>query len=303
MARSDGDLVRDTLGGKRDAFGDLVERYTGLVHGVILHKVRRPDEVEDLVQDVFCKAYEELGNLREPGKFAPWLARMALNKAQAWLRQLQTQRTYMHTEPALEESVDGRRRPDQKLEAYETKGIVWEALDRLPPEYRQVLLLYHFENCRQQDIARFLNITLTTVKWRLLQSRQRLKRKLGEVFALEGRRPVHNERSMREKVLAGLPLAALIRSVPQRTWGTEWWFAWGYRRLLPLASALSLGLLGSLFYEADAEADQGPSTAPDPPGRIHVRLESISTIVRKGEQGIRIYPPCSTARFRRAVEN
>ena len=71
MNAKDQILVRKTLAGDSEAFGDLVERYNRLVHGVILHKVRRPDEVEDLVQDVFCKAYQELPSLREPGKFPP----------------------------------------------------------------------------------------------------------------------------------------------------------------------------------------------------------------------------------------
>ena len=48
---------------------DLIEGYLGLVHGTILNKVRRPDEVENLVQDVFVKAFQELSNLRDRGKF------------------------------------------------------------------------------------------------------------------------------------------------------------------------------------------------------------------------------------------
>ena len=75
-----------TLAGDSEALGQLIERYNRLVHGVILHKLRKSNEVEDIVQDVFCKAYQELPDLREPEKFAPWLARMAANQAQVWLR-------------------------------------------------------------------------------------------------------------------------------------------------------------------------------------------------------------------------
>ncbi len=60
--------------------------------------------------------------------------------------------------------------------------MLWEGLDRLTPEYRQVLLLDHFADYPQQDIARFLGLTLSTVKWRLLRMRQSLKVKLEEVF-------------------------------------------------------------------------------------------------------------------------
>ena len=51
-------LIDRTLSGDREAFAELIEEYLGLVHGIILNKVRRPDEVEDLVQDVFVKAFQ-----------------------------------------------------------------------------------------------------------------------------------------------------------------------------------------------------------------------------------------------------
>lgn len=80
--------------------------------------------------------------------------------------------------------------------------------------------------CRHEDIARFLNIALPTVEWRLLQARQSLKRKLGEVFALEGRRPT-GVGQMRQKVMAGSPLTILFKSLPRRGLGMEWWSVWG----------------------------------------------------------------------------
>ena len=64
----------------------------------------------------------------------------------------------------------------------ESNDILWEGLDRLTQEYRRVLLLDHFEDYPQQDIARFLGLTQSTVKWPLLRARQSLKVKHEEVF-------------------------------------------------------------------------------------------------------------------------
>ena len=72
MAERDLILIRKTLEGDRNAFGDLVERYGRLVRGVIWETLRRPDEVEDLAQEVFFRAYEQLPKLRQPAKFASW---------------------------------------------------------------------------------------------------------------------------------------------------------------------------------------------------------------------------------------
>lgn len=193
-------LIDRTLGGDREAFADLIEGYLGLVHGIILNKVRRPDEVEDLVQDVFVKAFQELSNLRDRGKFGPWLGRIALNRAQAWLRQRQSHRTTVTDDPKLLEKVS-LERADDLLETAEKDGILWEALDRLRPEYRQILLLFHFEDCPQQDIARFLGISVPTVKWRLMRARTVLRRRVEDVVrgSHRGRSPAaegaHRRRS------------------------------------------------------------------------------------------------------------
>ena len=77
MAEKDQALVRRTLEGESHVFGVLVERYAALVHGVVLEVVRRQGEVEDLSQEVFSTAFEELSDLRNPSKFGQWLAQIA----------------------------------------------------------------------------------------------------------------------------------------------------------------------------------------------------------------------------------
>ena len=104
---------------------------------------------------------------------------MAANQAQVWLRcpemcgkfasgtKLCAQRE-PHTVP---------KASNRREQRYSLEGV-----DRLTQEYRRVLLLDHFEDYPQQDIARFLGLTQSTVKWPLLRARQSLKVKLEEVF-------------------------------------------------------------------------------------------------------------------------
>jgi RNA polymerase sigma-70 factor (ECF subfamily) len=268
-----------------------------LAHGVILQKVRQADEVEDLVQDVFCKAYQELVNLPDPDKFASWLTRMANNRAQAWLRQRGARQVYHQREDFARWSPDAKT-PEGQLEAHETCGVVWETLDRLSPEYRQVLLLYHFEGCAQQDIACFLGITLSTVKWRLLRARQSMKHKLEEVFYLQQRQVRLNGRQLRQRVSAALPLLAFFRPMRPRWGGIDSLRYWMVRQLLPVAYAGVVGVLGSLIYEAGAE--QSP-TRPEGvgSGAIAVRL-SAKEVGSAGDKLRRPYPPCAAAAWRGA---
>ena len=287
MASRNEALVYRVMAGEREAFGELVECYTGLVRGVIYHKVRRADEVDDLVQDVFCKAYQELPKLRDAAKFGPWLGRIALNRAQAWLRQYKVQTDYRREYVGGNE--DGGARPDLLLENGETRGIVWEALDRLRPEYRQILLLFHFENCPQRDIARFLNISLPTVKWRLLRARQNLHRRLEDIMPTT---EVGRERGrlQRQRVMAVLPLALWAKPA-DKTWS---WASlaqlWQGSRLVPWSMALSLGVVGGLYYGEAVSEDGAPAQTAL---TVQLPANSGGELAAAEADLERIFPPCA----------
>ncbi|MBT6148557.1 MAG: sigma-70 family RNA polymerase sigma factor [Gemmatimonadetes bacterium] len=300
-------LIDRTLGGDRDAFADLISGYLGLVHGIILNKVRRPDEVEDLVQDVFVKAYQELPRLRDRDKFGPWLGRIALNRAQAWLRQRQSHRTTVTDDPMLLEKVD-HETPDDLLEKSEKDAIVWEALDQLRPEYRQILLLFHFENCPQQDIARFLSISVPTVKWRLMRARIALKRRVEDVVRA-GPTEARRQRQ-KERIAAAVPVLAMVSQ--KSVWRPPPAMLLILRRGLAIGGALTFGVAGSLAYESQVQ-----SAEAEVPGkrysRVSVRLAdptAVGTVqptavaARSGQtdsmqDGTVLLPPCSSGRVRR----
>lgn len=303
MAPTDQLLVEKTLGGDRDAFADLVDRYVGLVHGVIAHRIRRPDEVEDLVQDVFFKAYQELPRLREPARFSSWLNRIATNRAQAWLRQRQAHKTT--TSPDLDAlglpSGDGQERDLVEREAH---AALWRAVDRLRPELRQVVILYHFEDCPQSDIARFLGISVPTVKWRLMRARKRLRR---ELERLEGAPPPaglarhsaqrEKQQRLRRGIMAALPAAFLARprassalSLGSLLAGRGW-----------VAVAGGLGVAGALLMASDG-LSAGPSTTADSgPLRVQVVVSAAAGTVgvEPAADSPGAMPPCAAGEVRR----
>ena len=270
--------------------------------------MRRPDEVEDLVQDVFVKAFQELSNLRDRGKFGPWLGRIALNRAQAWLRQRQSHRTTVTDDPKLLEKVS-LERPDDLLETAEKDGILWEALDRLRPEYRQILLLFHFEDCPQQDIARFLGISVPTVKWRLMRARTLLRRRVEDVV----RGPTEAGRQrQKERIAAALPILAVVTRETALPTSVALFAV--VRRGLAFGGALTLGLAGSLIYESQVLQAEAEAPAKAPYGRVSLYLAgdlsadgsfpSASTVSGAADTellqaGTVLLPPCSSGRVRR----
>ena len=249
MAESDQHLVRRTLSGDKQAFGDLVERYERLVHGLILETVRRPDETQDLVQEVFSKAYEQLSSLREPSCFAGWVARLASNTAIQWLRHRQVQ---VRSETERERLLPlANQPPDEVCEERETARYLWEAVDHLAPEQRRAVVLYYLEGCTHREIGRFLGVSATAVRYRLLCARRRLIQELGEIIGQDALQRPKVRRSAREKILVGLPVVAFFRPEKRPWWG---WLC-DRRGWLGLGCAGLLGLGSVAYWERGIEEE------------------------------------------------
>ena len=219
---SDKVIIKQVLAGNRDAFGDLVQRYEALVQGAVRQRVRCADEAEDLVQEVFCKAYQQLSRLRDLDRFGPWLGRMAANAALDWVRHRRFAAAATTTERIAETYVAGRR-PDAALEEEEARLALWAALDRLAPELRKVVVLHHIEGCTQREIAHFLGIALPTLRWRLYRARARLDEELRPLL----REDISGKTSVRERVLALLPLGSLWRPLSRTAGLWQRWLALG----------------------------------------------------------------------------
>jgi RNA polymerase sigma-70 factor (ECF subfamily) len=234
-------LVRQALRGDREAFGALVERYAGLVHGVVLEVVRRPEEVEDLVQDAFCRAYEGLGSLRDTSRFAPWVAQIARNVSL----------THAHRERGrgLRERMEGWvwpvapvPAPDEAVEEEERAALVWEALDQLGPEERQVVVLRHLEGCSYREIARFLGRSVATVRWRLIGAERRLSQKLLAGLKQQVPAGAGDRQRLRRQVLAALPAGLVVQRQAEVTALGAW--AWLGKAASSVVSPPALVVVG-----------------------------------------------------------
>ena len=245
MQDSDANLVQQTLSGDRGAFGDLVERYTRLVHGVVLELVRDPDVAEDLVQDVLTRAYQELSALRRPRQFGSWLRSIATNTTHDWLRHRQvhlrvgSSQGWAPAAPMV--------RPDEALESQEMAAALWEGLDNLAPEHRRVLVLRYLEQCSLREIARFLGLSVATVRWRLRRAQDRLKSEVTTLLYSRASQGLKSRRQLRDKAMSVLPLVVYTRPVPH-----GWLVHWGRRvGLVLLVGSLGggLGMVGLHRWE------------------------------------------------------
>jgi len=182
----DRSLIAETLAGNQLSFQLLVERYQGRMFALVRHYARNPVEVEDIVQDVFLKAFTRLGSFQQQSSFYTWLTRIAINTALDFLKRAGRSPVQGVEDPelALDPADGGLGRtpkmpaPDARLEREELARITREVLDELPEIFRSVLVLREFEELAYQDIADVLGISIGTVESRLFRARARFRDKL-----------------------------------------------------------------------------------------------------------------------------
>jgi RNA polymerase sigma-70 factor (ECF subfamily) len=172
-ATQDLHLVRATLAGDPRAFEALVEHYQRLVASIGWRYGIRREEIEDVVSEVFVKAYRNLDRFRPEHPFSTWLYRLAANHVIDHGRRAKRAREEAELPRRLQDPSQG---PAEQLERRETAQLVRTAMERLPRHYRDVLFLVYVEGMRVEDAAQTLGLPPGTIKTRLMRGRAGLRR-------------------------------------------------------------------------------------------------------------------------------
>jgi RNA polymerase sigma-70 factor, ECF subfamily len=168
---SDEELVRRHLSGDRAAFGTLVERHQGRVYNLAYRMLGRPEDAADAAQDVFVICFRKLGGFRGRSAFTTWLHRVAINVCHDALRRRGRE---LVTDQGEVEPPPGPDHADASAAAVD----VHRALQRVPEEFRAVLVLHDVEGVPYEAIAEALGAPIGTVKSRLHRGRVALAREL-----------------------------------------------------------------------------------------------------------------------------
>jgi RNA polymerase sigma-70 factor (ECF subfamily) len=180
---TDEELVAAVLKGDRERFGVLVERYQGRLINYLFRLLRSADDAHDLAQEVLIKVYQVLDRYDPQYKFSTWLFRIAQNAA---IDQIRRRRLKLVSLRLDDDEGEGRdwdlpapqRGPYGDLRNVERGKAIQQAIDALPWEYRELILLRHFGELPYDDIARLKQMPLGTVKNKLFRGRQMLKERL-----------------------------------------------------------------------------------------------------------------------------
>lgn len=171
-AVSDARLVEEVRHGDEQAFGQLVLRYEQRLIRVIVRFVSDRELARDLAQEAFLRAYERLDQFDSAKRFGPWLFRIGVNLTFDYLRkQKRRGRWRLFSESGREKSPDIAS-PDPR-QAEDLAQEVRAVLEKLPEQYRSVLVLRDIENFSTSEVAAIMNRKEPTIRWRLAEARNR----------------------------------------------------------------------------------------------------------------------------------
>jgi len=175
---SDALLVSEVLGGDKERFGVLVNRYRNLALSYIAARVAA-EEVEDLAQETFMRAFRVLPSLREPAAFSSWLLGIANHVCVDWHRARHRLASLDREVAEPAEAAPPFRLPPstpaQQAEAAESQRLVLQCLDKLPEAYRITLVMKHMDGLSCPEIAERLGVALGTVTSRLARGYKMLR--------------------------------------------------------------------------------------------------------------------------------
>ncbi len=169
--QSDAQLVALALQGNRDAYGELVRRHQTSAYNTARRIVGDSQDALDVTQDAFVRAYDALATFDRARPFAPWLHTIVTNLA---LNFAQRKRPTQALDIELN-APDANANPETRALASEQQARVRQALLQLPPAWRAVVELRHFQEMSYEEISTALNLPVSDVKSHLFRARQKLK--------------------------------------------------------------------------------------------------------------------------------
>ena len=183
------DLITRILKGERKLFHELVRPYERAVYMTAFAVLRNEADAEDASQETMIKVFTHLGQLNSTEKFRPWLLQIALNEARL-KRRSRRDRQYEPLESDQESDegfmprdfADWREVPAETLERTEIRQIVNQALQELPPLYREIFVLRDVEQLNVDECMKTLNVSAQVVKVRLHRARLMMREKLAPAF-------------------------------------------------------------------------------------------------------------------------
>ena len=175
LSESDALLIDATINGDQEAFQKFVEKYQKPIFSYLYRFLYQNSETaEDITQSVFLKVYQNLSNIDQTKSIKSWIYRIAHNEAANYLRSVSRKKESMLNDEQWSNVSNQKVQEDDISEQY--GEIIQTALLKIKPKYREVIVLYYFEEKSYDEIAVILNSSTSSVGTTIRRAKQQLKK-------------------------------------------------------------------------------------------------------------------------------
>lgn len=189
----DAALVERVQKGDKKAFDLLVLKYQRKIIRLLSRMIRDQNEIEDVAQEAFIKAYKALPQFRGDSAFYTWLYRIAINTARNWMSQ-NSRRPSAPNSNVTEndetfseiDNLTDSHSPEAEMVTREIAASVNETIESLPEELRRAIVLREIDGMSYEDIALAMNCPIGTVRSRIFRAREAIASKLRPIMGNEG---------------------------------------------------------------------------------------------------------------------
>lgn len=173
MALSDKEIVQRVIAGELDKYELIVNRYQAKLKRYITRLTNRPEEVDDILQDVFIKVYKNLRQYNSKLKFSSWIYRICHNESinlikSSWIQKI-TSIDYIF-------NLGYSDNTEEALDKQALKAQINLCLDKLAVKYKEPLVLHYYEDKSYEEISDILRIPIKTVGVLIFRARKQVKK-------------------------------------------------------------------------------------------------------------------------------
>lgn len=179
---TDGELVRQTLAGRSQAYEELVRRWSARVLGLCHARVGRLGVAEDMAQEALLRGFKAISTLNDPEKFGSWLCGIAIRACLDWLKareRSQISFSVLDPDGGADNFPENEADGSAADHAEDLQHLMAE-VEILPHELREVLMIYYYNDLTYRDIAQMLGVSSATINARLTKARALLRERLGD---------------------------------------------------------------------------------------------------------------------------
>ncbi len=183
---SDSDVVARVLSGEKELYEILLRRNNQTLYRVVRSYLKEQEDIEDIMQNTYLKAYEKLYQFKHNSKFSTWLIRIGINEALARLKAkgkyftLQNSNDNSINDRILEIPDAGQVNPEKNIIRQEAKQMLETAIDKLDIKYKNVYILREIEGMSIAEVSDCLKLSNSNVKVRLHRAKAKIKENLYE---------------------------------------------------------------------------------------------------------------------------